>query len=123
MSGKLFSQWFTLSGVVVVILLLYAPATSSQAGPKMVTKWNYNIIDLDQEHCSTDALLYSLQGTGQQGWELISYQRYPGASGIVVQPAATGYGKTTIPQTADSFAGTITPGEKGCRLIFKRPES
>jgi hypothetical protein len=42
-------------------------------------------------------------------------------SELVIQPAATGFGKTTIPQT-NSFVGTIALGEKGCRLIFKRPE-
>jgi hypothetical protein len=69
--------------------------------------------------------------SGQQGWELVNYERlslsFPrDAEGtLLIKPAATGPGKLNNPQTVDSFQGTMTmkmaqgqPPE--CRLLFKR---
>lgn len=120
MSGRYFAYSSVVLAVVGLGFFLYTPTTRSQASG--TNKWEYSVNDLDQEHCATGNLSASLTAAGQLGWELVSYEAQPGESSILIQPAATNYGKSTYPPTADSFTGTVKPGESGaCRLIFKRP--
>jgi hypothetical protein len=120
MSGRYFVYSFAVLAVIGLGFLLYAPQGRPQAGSN--SKWEYSVLDLDQEHCSTENLSASLSAAGQLGWELVNYERQPGESSILIAPAATSFGKTTVPPTADSFSGTVTPaGSGGCRLVFKRP--
>jgi hypothetical protein len=123
MSGRYFTYSFALIALVALGFLLYTPSSRPQANSgSSATKWEYSVNDMDQEHCSSGNLSVSLAAAGQLGWELVSYQGQPGESSIVIEPAATSYGKNTYPPTADSFAGTVRPGQQGgCRLIFKRP--
>jgi hypothetical protein len=95
----------------------FMPAPAAQAPEKQLIgpKWEYK----------------SLNSAGNEGWELVSYERlsitFPkDAEGtLLIRPAATGQGKEHTPQTADSFQGTMTlkmaqaqPG--ACRFLFKR---
>ena len=96
------------------------------------SKWEYKVIKLDERQCSYEnQIATSLNAAGEEGWELISYERlsilFPkDAEGtLLIRPAATGLGKEHTPQTADSFQGTMTlkmaqaqPG--ACRFLFKR---
>ena len=110
------------------------PFQSAQATDKATLgpKWEYKMLKLDASQCSVEGLVAnSLNTVGDEGWELVSYERLSGtfpkdADGtLLIRPAATGPGKEHTPQTADSFQGTITmkmaPTQLGaCRFLFKR---
>lgn len=120
MSGRYFAYSFVLVAVLGLGLMFYTPAGHPQAS--RTSRWEYSLNDLDEEHCATGNLSQALTAAGQLGWELVSYEAQDGESSILIQPAATSFGKSTNPPTADSFAGTVKPGQHaGCRLIFKRP--
>jgi hypothetical protein len=108
------------------------PSTSAQ-GPQLIgTKWEYKALKLEASQCSVEALVAnSLNAAGEEGWELVSYERLSGAfpkdadGTLLIRPAATGPGREHTPQTADSFQGNITmkmvPTQPGaCRFLFKR---
>ena len=111
------------------------PFQSSQAPekPTLGPKWEYKALKLDASQCSVEALVAnSLNVTGEEGWELVSYERLSNlfpkdAEGtLLIRPAAVGPGREHTPQTADSFQGTMTmkmaPMQPGaCRFLFKRP--
>jgi hypothetical protein len=95
-------------------------------------KWEYKLLRVDVNQCALEnELTTSLNLIGQEGWELVNYERFSSsfpkdADGtLLIRPAATGAGAQTTPQTADSFTGTITmrmgPTQAGgCRFMFKR---
>jgi hypothetical protein len=109
-----------------------SPAGRADENPTTGSKWEYKILRMDANHCYSDEeVARSLNFVGEQGWDLVSYEHlelsFPqGAQGtILIKPAATGVGRDSTPQTADSFQGTINmkmtqsqPG--GCRFLFKR---
>lgn len=111
------------------------PFQSSQATekPTLGPKWEYKALKLDAGQCSVEAMVASsLNATGEEGWELVSYERLSNlfpkdAEGtLLIRPAASGPGREHTPQTADSFQGTMTmkmaPMQPGaCRFLFKRP--
>ncbi len=111
------------------------PFQSSQATerPTLGPKWEYKALKLDPRECSVEALVgNSLNAAGEEGWELVSYERLSNlfpkdAEGtLLIRPAASGPGREHTPQTADSFQGTMTmkmaPMQPGaCRFLFKRP--
>ena len=111
------------------------PFQSSQATekPTLGPKWEYKALKLDAGQCSVEAMVAnSLNATGEEGWELVSYERLSNlfpkdAEGtLLILPAASGPGREHTPQTADSFQGTMTmkmaPVQPGaCRFLFKRP--
>lgn len=120
MSGRYFAYSLAVLAVVGLGFFLYTPTAHPQAS--VTSRWEYSVNDLDQEHCATGNLTAALTAAGQLGWELVSYEGEAGESSILIQPAATNVGKSTYPPTADSFAGTVKPGQPGgCRLVFKRP--
>jgi len=93
-------------------------------------KWEYRTLTFDGRQCVVDNSA-SLNNLGHAGWELVSYLptsiAFPKeADGtLLIRPAATGPGKEHTPQTADSFAGTMTmkmaaSHVESCQLIFKR---
>jgi hypothetical protein len=107
----------------------------SPVGPK----WEYKVVRFEASPCSSEnELALSMNSAGQQGWELVSYERmspsFPrDAEGtLLMWLAATGEDKTaapsnlpTPPPVADSYEGTISmklsqPPPGGCRMIFKR---
>lgn len=110
------------------------PFQSSQATEKPTPgpKWEYKALKLDASQCSVETMVAnSLNAVGDEGWELVSYERLSNlfpkdAEGtLLIRPAATGPGREQTPQTADSFHGTMTmkmaPMQPGaCRFLFKR---
>src|SRR2546421_7482059 len=83
--------------------------------PQLLPKWEYKVSRFDSGLCSSESeLAVNLNVLGQDGWELVSYERFPApfprdAEGtLLIKPAATGPGAQTQPQTADSFTGNIT---------------
>jgi hypothetical protein len=124
--------------LLLIALALFTRPLASQNGqgaqnPTAEPKWEYKVLRIDANQCSSENdLATSLNFIGQQGWELLSYERFPlpfpkDAEGtLLLKPAATGHGAQTTPHTADSFQGTITmkmvqAQSGGCRLMFKRP--
>jgi|SRR6185312_3238011 hypothetical protein len=113
----------------------FMPFQSSQETekPYLGPKWEYKALKLDARECSIEPLVAnSLSAAGEQGWELVSYERLSNlfpkdAEGtLLIRPAANGPGREHTPQTADSFQGTMTmkmaPMQPGaCRFLFKRP--
>jgi hypothetical protein len=113
----------------------FGPFPAAQALEKQLIgpKWEYKALKLDATQCSVEGLVaHSLNDAGDEGWELVSYERLANlfpkdAEGtLLIRPAATGTGLEHTPQTADSFKGTMTmrmaamqPG--ACRFLFKRP--
>ena len=111
----------------------FMPSTSAQSqGQPVGPKWEYKALKLDATQCSVEGLVAnSLNAAGDDGWELVSYERLSNlfpkdAEGtLLIRPAATGPGREHSPQTADSFQGTMTmkmaPMQPGaCRFLFKR---
>ena len=107
-------------------------AAQTPEKPTIAPRWEYKAIKLDATQCSVEGLVAnSLNASGDEGWELVSYERLSNlfpkeAEGtLLIRPAATGPGKEHTPQTADSFEGTMTmkmaPMQPGaCRFLFKR---
>jgi hypothetical protein len=125
------------SALLLVAVAAYRfPAASSAVqpaqNPTTWSKWEYKLLRIDANSCLADELVTrSMNTVGEDGWDLVSYERlefsFPkDAQGtILIRPAATGPGKDSTPQTADSFQGTInmrmTPSQPGaCRFLFKR---
>jgi hypothetical protein len=123
--------------LLLVALAVFIRPVASQSGqgtqkPTAEPKWEYKVIRVDANECSSEnELAISMNLIGQQGWELVSYERFSApfprdAEGtLLLQPAATGPGAAVAPQTADSFLGTITMKMAqtqggSCRLMFKR---
>jgi hypothetical protein len=110
------------------------PFQSSQATEKPILgpKWEYKALKLEPSQCSVEMMVAnSLNAAGEEGWELVSYERLSNlfpkdAEGTLhIRPAATGPGREHTPQTSDSFQGTMTmkmaPMQPGaCRFLFKR---
>lgn len=114
-------------------LPMIAPTQSNNnPAPTPWVKWEYKVVSIDGNACSYDsAVLNPLNSLGQEGWELVSYEHaapdFPKqADGkLLIAPAATGPNRDVVPQTADSFAGTISmkmsqAAAGGCRMILKR---
>src|SRR5260370_12612541 len=102
-------------------------------------KWEYKVVRFEAGPCSSEnELALSMNSAGQQGWELVSYERmspsFPrDAEGtLLMWLAATGEDKTaapsnlpTPPPVAPSYDRTLSmqtshPPPVGCRLIFNR---
>jgi hypothetical protein len=133
MSLRLLAASLVLGSFALMRGLLPAPAAQAPQGQPVAPKWEYKALRLDANQCSYEnQVATSLNSAGEEGWELVSYERLSGtfpkdADGtLLIRPAATGPGREHSPQTADSFQGTITmkmtPTQPGaCRFLFKRP--
>ena len=123
--------------LLLVALAVFTRPVASQNGqgtqPSAIEpKWEYKVIRVDANQCSSENdLATSMNLIGQQGWELVNYERFLApfprdAEGtLLIKPAATGPGAAQTPQTADSFLGTITMKMAqtqggSCQLMFKR---
>ncbi|HEY4677677.1 MAG TPA: hypothetical protein VIJ01_10970 [Candidatus Angelobacter sp.] len=115
----------------IALIRGFMPTPAAQADEKLsVPKWEYKALRLEASQCVYEnQIATALNTAGQDGWELVGYERLAGipndASGtLLIRPAATGQGREHTPQTVDSFQGTIsmkmpqTPG--ACRFLFKR---
>jgi len=123
----------TLLLIVVAALKFASPQTGHETeGPTTRSRWEYKAHRLDARQCSSEQEVAALlNATGQQGWELVSYERLASplpqeADGtLLIKNAATGPGRANNPQTADSLEGKITmkladAQPSPCRLLFKR---
>jgi hypothetical protein len=131
MSLRLLVGSLVLSSFILIRGLL--PATTAQATekPPVRPKWEYKALRLEASQCAYEnQIATALNTAGQDGWELVGYERLAGfpndANGtLLIRPAATASGRDHTPQTADSFQGTMTmkmvPAQPGaCRLLLKR---
>lgn len=120
-----------LGSIALVRGLMPAPAAQAAEKPPVRPKWEYKALRLEASQCVYEnQIANALNSAGQDGWELVGYERLAGfpneASGtLLIRPAATGQGRDHTPQTADSFQGTMTmkmlPAQPGaCRLLLKR---
>jgi len=143
-----------LMGCALLLMMLAAfkvpasPARADAEQPAPPPSWEYKVITLDGLRCAQDqAMTKTLNASGQEGWELMSYERpapppFPEeAEGtLLIKPAATGPGRMNNPQTVDSFTGTMelkmgqaisrnrsrtrpqiqSQDQPPCRMLFKR---
>ena len=120
-----------LLGSIALIRGFMPAAEQATDKPPVRPKWEYKALRLEANQCAFESQIASaLNSAGEEGWELVGYDRLAGfptdANGtLLIRPAATGPGRDQIPQTADSFEGTMTikmlsaqPG--ACRLVLKR---
>ncbi len=133
MSPRLLTCSLILSIFALLRGSMPIPATQATEYQTNRSKWEYKVIKLDERQCSYEnQIATSLNATGEEGWELVSYERLSNlfpkdAEGtLLIRPAASGPGREHTPQTADSFQGTMTmkmaPVQPGaCRFLFKRP--
>jgi hypothetical protein len=132
MSLRLLAGSLLLGSFALMRGLMPFPAVQAPEKHMIGPKWEYKALRLDANQCSYEnQIAGSLNLAGDEGWELVSYERlsiiFPkDADGtLLIRPAATGPGREHTPQTADSFQGTITmkmaPAQPGaCRFLFKR---
>ncbi|HEY6349705.1 MAG TPA: hypothetical protein VI636_09870 [Candidatus Angelobacter sp.] len=126
-----------LSVLVLLVAFSASMAAPSQQGtnnPVIGPRWEYKMLRLDGPSCLSETLVTApLNALGQQGWELVTYERplppFPkDAEGtLLIRPAATGPSRDVVPQTADSFQGTISmrmgqaqQQSVGCNMLLKR---
>ncbi|HEV2989896.1 MAG TPA: hypothetical protein VG759_15740 [Candidatus Angelobacter sp.] len=129
---RLLSGLLILAALAIFTRPLISQNPQGPQNPPLLPRWEYKVTRVDASLCSAEnELTTSLNVIGQEGWELVSYERllppFPrDAEGtLLIRPAATGSGAQTQPQTADSFTGNIAmrmgqtqPGN--CRFLFKR---
>ncbi len=132
MSLRLLTCSLSLIALAVFTHPLASQNSQSTSSPTPMPKWEYKLLRVDVNQCAQEnELTTSLNLIGQEGWELVNYERFApsfprDAEGtLLLRPAATGHGAETTPQTADSFQGTITmkmgaTQTGGCRFMFKR---
>ncbi|MGZ4859880.1 MAG: hypothetical protein ACXV8X_08835 [Candidatus Angelobacter sp.] len=131
MSLRLLVGSLVLGSIALIRGFMPAPAAQAAEKPPVRPKWEYKALRLEASQCVYEnQIATALNTAGQDGWELVGYERLAGfpndASGtLLIRPAATGQGRDRTPQTADSFQGTMTmkmlPAQPGaCRLLLKR---
>jgi hypothetical protein len=132
MSSRMLGYALLLVLAAAFTFPLMAPTQQSSQNPPNAIKWEYKVAKLDAPTCASDNEVTSLlNALGQQGWNLVSYERVPPAfprdaeGSLLIAPAATGPSRGVNPPTADSFQGSIamklTPTQPGgCRLVLKR---
>jgi hypothetical protein len=131
MSLRLLVGSLVLSSFALIQGLMPAPAAQVAEKPPVRPKWENKALRLESSQCAYEnQIATALNAAGQDGWELVGYERLPGfptdANGtLLIRPAATGQGRDDTPPTADSFQGTMTmkmvPAQPGaCRLLLKR---
>jgi hypothetical protein len=128
MSLRLFAGSLLL--VVVAVCAFSMIARTQQPAPSQTTgvRWEYKVIRTEGNLCASES---ALNNVGQQGWELVAYDRvsspYPkdAEGSLLITPAATGPNKDINPPTADSFQGRISMKMSdvppaACLMVFKR---
>lgn len=129
MSSRLFAGSLLLVLVGIFAFSMMAPSQQPARAPAADLRWEYKVIHSEGNSCASEPALNSL---GQQGWELIAFEKTPSSfprdaqGALLIRPAATGPNKDVNPPTADSFQGTINMkmGElqpAPCVMFFKRP--
>lgn len=129
MSSRVLGYSILLVVIAAFCVPMIAPTQQTSDNPAPLTKWEYKVITLESSTCTENQISTSLNSQGQQGWELVGYERLAPAfpkeaqGSLIIAPAATH--TATSPATADSFQGAITmrmglstPG--GCQMVLKR---
>jgi hypothetical protein len=134
MSSRLFAGSLLLVVVAVFAFSIIARTQQSAPGqrpaPAQVPTimWEYKVIRTEGNLCASEP---ALNNVGQQGWELVAYDRvsspFPkdAEGSLLIVPAATGANKDINPPTADSFQGKISMKMSevppaACLMVFKR---
>lgn len=128
MSSRVLGYSVLLILITAFCVPMIAPTQQTPATPSPLTKWEYKVNTLEGSTCTEAQISNSLNSLGQQGWELVAYERLAPAfpreaqGSLLIAPASH---STTSPPTADSFEGAITmkmgqstPG--GCQMVLKR---
>jgi len=85
----------------IALIQGFMPATVAQATgkPPSRPKWEYKTLRIEARQCAYEnEIATALNTAGQDGWELIGYERLTGfpndATGtLLIRPAATGQGR------------------------------
>lgn len=134
MSSRLFAGSLLLVVVAVFTFSMIARTQQSAPGQKPALSqiptilWEYKVIRTEGNLCASEP---ALNNVGQQGWELVAYDRlsspFPkdAEGSLLIMPAATGPNKDINPPTADSFQGRISMKMSevppaACLMVFKR---
>ena len=131
MSLRLLLGSLVLGSIALIRGLTPATATQATDKPSVRPRWEYKALRLEASQCAFEnQIAAALNGAGEEGWELVGYDRLAGfptdANGtLLIRPVATGPGRDQTPQTAVSFQGTlmmkVRPAQPGaCRLLLKR---
>ena len=101
------SRLLIFSLAVLIALAVFTHPLISQ-NPQLLPKWEYKVSRFDSGLCSSEGeLAVNLNVLGQDGWELVSYERFPvpfprDAEGtLLIKPAATGPGAAIMAQPSD----------------------
>lgn len=127
MSSRVLGYSVLLVLIAAFCVPLMAPTQQTSDNPPL-RKWEYKVATLEGPACTESQISAALNSLGQQGWELVGYERLAPAfpreaqGSLLIAPASH---STTSPPTADSFQGAITmkmgqstPG--GCQMVLKR---
>lgn len=127
MSSRVLGYSVLLVLIAAFCVPLIAPTQQTPDNPPL-KKWEYKVVTLESSACTETQISTALNSLGQQGWELVGYERLAPAfpkeaqGSLIIAPASH---STTSPPTADSFQGAITmkmglstPG--GCQMVLKR---
>ena len=128
MSFRLFAGSLLLVVVAVFAFSMIARTQQSAPAQKPAIMWEYKVIRTEGNLCASEP---ALNNVGQQGWELVAYDRvsspFPkdAEGSLLIMPAATGANKDINPPTADSFQGRISMKMSdvppaACLMVFKR---
>lgn len=127
--------------LLILLVLFTASMTStteqSAGNPASWPRWEYKMLRLEGSSCLSEGdVTRSLNALGQEGWELVTYERpippipKEAEGTLLIFPAATGPNRDVVPQTADSFQGTISmkmgqatqQPAPGCSMLLKRQQ-
>lgn len=127
MSSRVLGYSVLLVLIAAFCVPLMAPTQQTSDNPPL-KKWEYKVATFEGPACTETQISAALNSLGQQGWELVGYERLAPAfpreaqGSLLIAPASH---STTSPPTADSFEGAITmkmglstPG--GCQMVLKR---
>jgi hypothetical protein len=128
MSSRLLGSSFLLLVLAAFTLPMIAPSQQPSRTAVVEPRWEYKVVRTENSCAVSENGLNTL---GQQGWELVGFDRsapaFPkDAEGtLLIVPAATGPNKDITPQTADSFQGKLSiqmaEAPAGtCFSVFKR---
>jgi hypothetical protein len=132
MSLRLLAGSLLLGSFALIAGFMPSQSIQTPEKPLARSKWEYKALKLDANQCAFEnQITTSLNSVGDEGWELVGYERLSAAfpqsaeGTLLMQPAATGVGRQNNPPTADSFQGAISmkmpPVQPGaCRFMFKR---
>jgi len=77
MSLRLLAGSLLLGSFALIRGLMPVQSSPATEKPYLGPKWEYKALKLDARECSIEPLVAnSLSAAGEQGWELVSYERF-----------------------------------------------